>query len=264
MANPQKEDGNVGIANEIFDMLCRTRIPGEARQIFDVILRKTYGFMKKDDWISLSQFCLMTGLKKPDVSRGLKKLFLMNLIIRLDNGNYAINKNFDLWKPLPKQTPRGKALSEKQILSEKQTTIIRKANASLSERIPTINNTTKNNITKKNIIKKSFCMNEIDFENFWKNYPIKKSKKKAWEIFKKIKEEKLSKILEAIENQKKEKEILINSGKFAPEWKHPTTWLNQECWNDETAIVSQDDEKNKNIRSAEEDFNLLIQGAESD
>ena len=44
MANPQKENGYIMIANEIMEALAKYRIPGEQRQCLDVILRKTYGY----------------------------------------------------------------------------------------------------------------------------------------------------------------------------------------------------------------------------
>ena len=67
MAEPQKENGYTPIANEIMDALCRIRIPGEERQVLDCIFRKTYGWNKCEDSISLTQFMEMTGLKKPAV-----------------------------------------------------------------------------------------------------------------------------------------------------------------------------------------------------
>lgn len=111
MANPQKERGYVAIANEIMEALCKTRISGEARQILDTILRKTYGFNKKKDEISISQFCRSTNLKKPTVVRAINKLMRMNLIIVIKNGNrstniYSINKDYDAWEPLPKKIMR--------------------------------------------------------------------------------------------------------------------------------------------------------------
>lgn len=47
----------------------------------------------------------------------------------------------------------------------------------------------------------------------------------------------LVKCLEAIERQKKEKDELVRSGKFCPEWKHPATWLNKGCWEDEVSAT---------------------------
>lgn len=106
MASPQIENGHIKIANEIFEAFGRIRISGEARQVLDVILRKTYGFNKKNDAISLSQFCLATGLKKQHVDRGITHLIGMNLITKKGDtiaNVYSFNKDFDTWKPLPKK-----------------------------------------------------------------------------------------------------------------------------------------------------------------
>ena len=106
MANPQKENGYTAIANEILEALARIRISGEARQALDAILRKTYGYNKKEDRVALSQLCLLTSLKKQVVCRSLNKLVSMNLVIKKDTnlGNvYRFNKDFDQWKPLSKK-----------------------------------------------------------------------------------------------------------------------------------------------------------------
>jgi phage replication O-like protein O len=106
MANPQAENGHIDIANEVMDALVKTRIPGEARQCLDFIIRKTWGWHKKEDFISLSQFAVATGMKKPHVSRAIKFLLIMKLIIKYDNGElstYRFNKDFDLWIPLSKK-----------------------------------------------------------------------------------------------------------------------------------------------------------------
>lgn len=105
MANPQCEDGYTKIANELLEAQAKTRIPGEARQVLDAIARKTFGYNKREDAISLSQFVLATGIKKPNVVRAIKQLQAMNLIIKTDNGKtqiYRINKDFETWKPLSK------------------------------------------------------------------------------------------------------------------------------------------------------------------
>lgn len=74
MASPQIENGFLKIANDIWDALARIRISGEEWQILNVVIRKTYGFNKKEDRISLSQFALSTGLKKPNIIRARQKL----------------------------------------------------------------------------------------------------------------------------------------------------------------------------------------------
>lgn len=106
MASPQKENGYTPIANEILDALCAIRIPGEARQVLDVVIRKTYGFNKKEDQISSSQICKSTGINKQNVYRATQKLIAMNLVIQKDYNGVIIlslQKDFEIWKPLSKK-----------------------------------------------------------------------------------------------------------------------------------------------------------------
>jgi phage replication O-like protein O len=104
MASPQKENGHVQIANELWEALCRCRIPRVARQCLDAILRKTYGYNKKMDYISIGQISELTGIPRPKVSRALNQLATMNLIIK-DTTKYinflGINKNYDTWEVFP-------------------------------------------------------------------------------------------------------------------------------------------------------------------
>lgn len=143
MANPQVENGHVAIANEIYDALCRFRIPGEERQVLDVIIRKTYGWNKKEDAISLSQFVEMTGMNKPHIIMAIKGLLLKKVIIITENGNapakvYRFNKNYDEWKPLPK-----KVILPKTVIS-----VTENSKASLPKTVPTKDTNTKTTITK--------------------------------------------------------------------------------------------------------------------
>ena len=105
-ANPQVENGHTDIANELMEEFAKTRIPGEARQVLDFILRKTYGWHKKEDAISLSQFMEGTNLKKQPIVRSLYKLLQMHLIIKQKKNKvtyYSFNKDYDQWKPLSKK-----------------------------------------------------------------------------------------------------------------------------------------------------------------
>lgn len=97
MANPQKEHGKTELANEILDHLCKFRIPGEVRQIVDVVIRKTYGWHKIWDRISNSQFVEYTGMKKQNANRALLKAIEHNLVIQNDDGEYAFQKNHEIW-----------------------------------------------------------------------------------------------------------------------------------------------------------------------
>lgn len=107
MANPQP-DKFIKISTELFEELCKIRIPGEARQILDAIIRKTYGYKKKGDLIALSQLSEMTGLSRQNVHRSLQKLKEMNVINVTKVGYNApalifVNKDYDLWVSIPKK-----------------------------------------------------------------------------------------------------------------------------------------------------------------
>lgn len=149
MASPQIENGYTAIANDIMDALCHIRIPGEARQVLDSILRKTYGWHKKEDGIPLSQFVEMTGINRPNICRSINMLVDMNIIIKKDNGiikkdnelwtTYSFQKDFEKWKPL----------SKKITLSKKIMTVIEKDNEPLSKKIHS-KETLQKQLTKTN------------------------------------------------------------------------------------------------------------------
>jgi phage replication O-like protein O len=100
MANPQTENGYTRISNEILDALVKINIGGKKQQLLWLIIRKTYGFHKKQDRISLTQFSKHTEMEMRDVCRCLKQLETMKIIIKIKNnkGNvYSLNKDYDQW-----------------------------------------------------------------------------------------------------------------------------------------------------------------------
>lgn len=74
------------------DALCRIRIPGEEMQVLNVILRKTYGWNKCEDAISLSQFVEMTMIKKPNVVRAIQGLLSKKIISVIEKDNPSLSK----------------------------------------------------------------------------------------------------------------------------------------------------------------------------
>jgi len=108
MSNPQVENGYVKIANEIIEAFAMYRLSGQERQIVDVVLRKTYGFNKKEDVISMGQFSKLTGINRPCVARLLKTLLSKKIlcVTQKDNTNgnsYIFQKDFEQWKVLSKK-----------------------------------------------------------------------------------------------------------------------------------------------------------------
>lgn len=101
MANPQVENGFTKISNELLEAVVRTYMSDYEHRIFWLIVRRTYGYNKKSDWISQSQIVEDTGILKQHVSRTIKKLYDKNMIMKVEN-KLAIQKDYDLWE-LPKQ-----------------------------------------------------------------------------------------------------------------------------------------------------------------
>lgn len=105
MANPQKENGFTKIANEILDALVKWHLSGYEWRVLLILIRKTYGWNKKADWISLSQFSEATGIAESHVSRALNMLLKQNIVTK--GGNYkhplfGLQKDWEKWIELPK------------------------------------------------------------------------------------------------------------------------------------------------------------------
>lgn len=74
-----------------------------------------------------------------------------------------------------------------------------------------------------------------EFELFYSAYPRHKARKPAFKIFQKINPSKelLDKMIEAIDQQKQEKELKERNKIFKENWPLPSTWLSQQRWEDE-------------------------------
>ena len=82
MANPQLEDGYTRVANELLETTAQFPFNGAQLRIILFLWRKTYGFQKGKDKISISQWAKGTGLNRRTVCRELKALERMNVILR--------------------------------------------------------------------------------------------------------------------------------------------------------------------------------------
>ncbi|MFC1945975.1 replication protein [Chloroflexota bacterium] len=97
MVNPQLEDGYTQIAHEILEELAKTKLSSYEWSILVFIIRKTYGFHKKTDWISLSQIEKGTGIERPNVCRTINSLKRKNMIIRPDSKHVGFQKDHSKW-----------------------------------------------------------------------------------------------------------------------------------------------------------------------
>jgi len=77
------------------------------------------------------------------------------------------------------------------------------------------------------------------FDQFWDAYPLKRAKGGAERAFKKLNpdDDLLETILAAIKAQKNDRVNKTARNEFVPDWKHPASWLNQKCWEDEISPI---------------------------
>lgn len=122
MANPQKENGYTAIANEILDALIKYSPGGSQAQVFLVVIRKTYGFHKKEDLISISQLSEATKLSKRAVIYAIQNLEAKKMITvnrSSEDGKKTINsisiqKDHEQWIPDAESKEYSEMLTQKR------------------------------------------------------------------------------------------------------------------------------------------------------
>jgi len=100
MAGPQLEDGYTRFAHELLEAIIFNDFSKRELKVLLAIGRKTYGWNKKWDRISLDQFAELTNLKKNHVSTTLAALVKKKAVIRHPGRKvsyYSINKDYKLW-----------------------------------------------------------------------------------------------------------------------------------------------------------------------
>lgn len=84
------------IINEIIEALAFTRLSTNEFNVVMAIIRKTYGWDKKEDYISGSQLAIMTKMLPQHCYRALKKLEQKNIILKHKN-MIGLNKHCTTW-----------------------------------------------------------------------------------------------------------------------------------------------------------------------
>lgn len=109
MANPQIENGHTKIANDLLEKIIACGLNGTEISAILFVIRKTYGFQKKQDTISLRQFTDAIPVSRPSMCKALKTLQLVKVLKLVKKGNsktmanlYAFNKNYDEWQLVKK------------------------------------------------------------------------------------------------------------------------------------------------------------------
>jgi phage replication O-like protein O len=146
---PDKKVNN-NLPSECMEALASTSLSSQESKILWAIIRKTYGWHKKEDFISLSQFSAITGLANSHVVHTIKRLHERNIIVKIPMGNskkciYSLQEDFSIWidKVLPKQA------LPKQALPKQDAGTAYPGNQGLPKQADT--NVTSTNVTSTNI-----------------------------------------------------------------------------------------------------------------
>jgi len=125
MANPQKENGHLEIANEVAEALAKSCPGGAQMQVLWVVFRKTYGWNKKADKISISQIAELTGLSRRMVIYAIQNLEAKRMIevsrkrasgTENEVNTLSFQKNYDLWVVQEKSQQYRKSLIKRKLL----------------------------------------------------------------------------------------------------------------------------------------------------
>lgn len=255
--SPQLEDGYTRLANELLDAFLSAGISGRQWPILMAIVRKTYGFNKKEDDIGLSQLAEMTGIAKPHVSVVVRELVDRNIIVR-KVGRYghilAVNKNFAMWTDAPEKRSNPAPVKPMATVTELVTVtdsvtggygignagVTESVTGGVTESVTTKDNPPKDN--QKTTSKRDCALPAMlaKFERFYLAYPKKKSRGQAFKTFVKLNpdEQLMAAILAGVEKAKKSEQW--RDVRYIP---YPSSWLNDQGWLDEVQVEYTDAEQ---------------------
>ncbi len=166
MASPQLENGHTRIANEILEHLVKMHLSPNQWQVLFCIIRKTYGFSKKVDYIANFQIAESTGLCKAVVSRALQSLGEIGLLNR--KGKFiGFQKDWEKWGILAEQSTLGVKLAVQQT-NEKlaiQSTELAVSSTELAEQSTKVSSPRVAQKKKETIQKKLYKRKYGEFDN---------------------------------------------------------------------------------------------------
>jgi len=141
MANPQKENGYTAIANEIWEALWKAGLNGTEWEVLTVVIRRTYGFQKKEDWISYTQFEKLTQKTRPAIWKAITSLVNKRLLVNKRKPGrtlYRFNKDYSQW-----------LVNKRKLVNKQKSTSKQSLTQLVNKRLLTKETITKETIQKK-------------------------------------------------------------------------------------------------------------------
>ena len=177
MANPQRENGTTDIANEIVEAIMKIHLSGYENRVLWSIFRKTYGWHKKEDWITNSQISEMTNIAESHISRTMK-ILIQRKIVTKNGKKLSFQKNYNLWVKLPKMVSKQKLPIQDKKLPKMVNEVTKNGIKKLPKMVDT--KQTKQTTTKQTIQNKEdypFLKDDKFFQIFNDYLDMRKTKK---------------------------------------------------------------------------------------
>lgn len=111
------DDGFTRIANELLEAVMHAGLSQHQLLVFMAVMRKTYGFNKKSDWVSNEQISMLTGIL-PHKCSAAKSALVKRGILTQTGRVIGINKAVSEWSSLPVKGTEKKTYLKKVTLPE--------------------------------------------------------------------------------------------------------------------------------------------------
>ncbi|HBV2478822.1 TPA: replication protein [Klebsiella pneumoniae] len=111
------DDGFTRIANELLEAVMHAGLSQHQLLVFMAVMRKTYGFNKKSDWVSNEQLSELTGIL-PHKCSAAKSVLVKRGILTQTGRVIGINKAVSEWSSLPVKGTEKKPYLKKVTLPE--------------------------------------------------------------------------------------------------------------------------------------------------
>lgn len=119
----QLEDGHTRINNEVLEQLVKSSLLGSEYQVILFVIRKTWGWGKREDFISLTQFEKGTGLSRPTITKTIKNLVSKKILVKgsslaTQQIAYRFSKYYNQWLVNTPQLVKDKSQTSKEKLQK--------------------------------------------------------------------------------------------------------------------------------------------------
>lgn len=156
------DDGFTRIANELLEAVMRAGLSQHQLLVFMAVMRKTYGFNKKSDWVSNEQLSELTGIL-PHKCSAAKSVLVKRGILTQTGRVIGINKTVSEWSSLPVKGTEKRPYLKKVTLPESgKKSLPESGNAYYPNQVNTKDKHTKDN--KDNINKPPKSPGAVSFD----------------------------------------------------------------------------------------------------